>query len=324
VYRAENRNLNEPLTWTVGQDVPEVSPTSHTPSSENPEFNIPHELLCPISTDLVEDPVTTMDGFTYERKNIERWFQTHETSPCTNLVLSSLDRTPNYGLKQQIANWINAKDVISRHASTGNRFNALFQSPLSTSNAALPSSITMKDLYEIVFRTTKGLYKSFVLHHRNTLLISSAERAEAYIESSSPIVIIPLDSGTALSTGSHEGLCLIKVYRGGDKEKVALSYWEPKTCTKTMVSVLFRYYRQAFHKDPSCIVKPQVVWSDMKHTGDSQYSGSRWQHWDLLSLLFNNKHATGKLDTEPVYRDVSTEVGVPSTESRTMVSKFSC
>ena len=41
----------------------------------------PDSLICPISGELFYDPVIAMDGFVYERLEIEKWFQEHNTSP---------------------------------------------------------------------------------------------------------------------------------------------------------------------------------------------------------------------------------------------------
>ena len=39
--------------------------------------------VCPITGQKMVDPVVAMDGFTYERYAIERWFRDHNTSPMT-------------------------------------------------------------------------------------------------------------------------------------------------------------------------------------------------------------------------------------------------
>lgn len=46
------------------------------------------DFFCPISCELLKDPVLTSNGQTYERSVIEEWFkQGHNTDPKTNLVL---------------------------------------------------------------------------------------------------------------------------------------------------------------------------------------------------------------------------------------------
>ena len=72
-YRAENAvSLPEPQVWRPGAAAPTVAGQRLT-TYTGPTFEIPADLLCPISNELMEDPVMTVDNFTYERKNIERW-----------------------------------------------------------------------------------------------------------------------------------------------------------------------------------------------------------------------------------------------------------
>lgn len=66
----------------------------------------PEELRCPISLQLMYDPVIIDSGQTYERICIERWFSDgHKICPKTQLKLSHLSLTPNYSVKGLIANW---------------------------------------------------------------------------------------------------------------------------------------------------------------------------------------------------------------------------
>jgi hypothetical protein len=59
---------------------------------------------CPISDTTMRHPVTTCDGFTYDRENIERWFALgNRTSPMTGLVLPTLELTPNRAVEALIA-----------------------------------------------------------------------------------------------------------------------------------------------------------------------------------------------------------------------------
>jgi hypothetical protein len=59
---------------------------------------------CPISDTTMRHPVTTCDGFTYDRENIERWFALgNRTSPMTGLVLPTLELTPNRTVEALIA-----------------------------------------------------------------------------------------------------------------------------------------------------------------------------------------------------------------------------
>jgi len=63
------------------------------------------EYLCPISQEVMVDPVTTSDGFTYDRANIERWLREHDTSPVTNQRVGNKTLVPNTSLRILIAEW---------------------------------------------------------------------------------------------------------------------------------------------------------------------------------------------------------------------------
>jgi Mg-chelatase subunit ChlD len=69
---------------------------------------IPNEFLCPISYDLMTDPVICEDGQTYDRVSIEAWLKTHNTSPMTNQRINAANLKPNYALKSLIANHLAA------------------------------------------------------------------------------------------------------------------------------------------------------------------------------------------------------------------------
>jgi len=67
---------------------------------------LPEELRCPISLQLMIDPVIIASGQTYERVCIEKWFRDgHTTCPKTQQKLSHLSLTPNYCVKGLVASW---------------------------------------------------------------------------------------------------------------------------------------------------------------------------------------------------------------------------
>ncbi|KAJ9709796.1 hypothetical protein PVL29_001315 [Vitis rotundifolia] len=72
----------------------------------------PEELRCPISLQLMYDPVIISSGQTYERICIEKWFSDgHNTCPKTQQQLSHLCLTPNYCVKGLIASWCEQNGV---------------------------------------------------------------------------------------------------------------------------------------------------------------------------------------------------------------------
>ena len=63
---------------------------------------VPNEFECPILFEMMRDPVSAADGFSYERSAIESWLRTHDTSPKTNATLAHKNLIPNLTLKALI------------------------------------------------------------------------------------------------------------------------------------------------------------------------------------------------------------------------------
>jgi ankyrin repeat protein len=61
-----------------------------------------YDLRCPISMELMWDPVTTADGFTYERHAITEWLRHSSKSPKTNLSLVHTRLSPNTELQSRV------------------------------------------------------------------------------------------------------------------------------------------------------------------------------------------------------------------------------
>lgn len=60
------------------------------------------DLTCPISLALYEQAVCTVDGLTYERREIENWLQLKNTSPRTGLVLANSILTANRSMASKV------------------------------------------------------------------------------------------------------------------------------------------------------------------------------------------------------------------------------
>ncbi|KAK6776555.1 hypothetical protein RDI58_027556 [Solanum bulbocastanum] len=82
------------------------------------EIDIPSYFLCPISMEVMRDPVTISTGITYDRQNIEKWLFSckHTTCPVTNQDLKFKDLTPNHNLRRLIQSWcmLNSSNGIQR------------------------------------------------------------------------------------------------------------------------------------------------------------------------------------------------------------------
>ncbi|KAK9106739.1 hypothetical protein Syun_022750 [Stephania yunnanensis] len=83
----------------------------HVRGNENVELSIPAHFRCPISLDLMKDPVTLSTGITYDRESIEAWIDAgNRTCPVTNQLLRSSstgqdELIPNHTIRRMIQDW---------------------------------------------------------------------------------------------------------------------------------------------------------------------------------------------------------------------------
>ncbi|KAK4750561.1 hypothetical protein SAY87_004043 [Trapa incisa] len=91
----------------------EVTDLLDDPSAPNgkmidklPSLVIPHEFLCPITLEIMIDPVIVASGQTYERESIQKWLDSNNrTCPKTRQPLVHLSLAPNFALKNLITQW---------------------------------------------------------------------------------------------------------------------------------------------------------------------------------------------------------------------------
>ena len=84
---------------------PEPAPTTVAP---------PGEYTCPISCELMVDPVCTATGQTYERECIVRWLRAKQTDPISNAKLPNKKLVPNISLRGLILQWREAHPEFTR------------------------------------------------------------------------------------------------------------------------------------------------------------------------------------------------------------------
>lgn len=73
---------------------------------------VPEHFLCPISSQLMRDPVILATGETYDRAFIQAWLQAgNRTCPKTKQVLPHLILTPNYLVQSMIEQWCESRGL---------------------------------------------------------------------------------------------------------------------------------------------------------------------------------------------------------------------
>eukprot|EP01065_Artemidia_motanka_P017560 TRINITY_DN2100_c0_g1_i1.p1 TRINITY_DN2100_c0_g1~~TRINITY_DN2100_c0_g1_i1.p1 ORF type:complete len:391 (+),score=112.68 TRINITY_DN2100_c0_g1_i1:112-1173(+) len=81
------------------------SPTSslRPPTHLADAATLPAEYKCPITMEVMTDPVVAQDGHTYERSALQRWFALRgPRSPVTGQVMAGTGLVPNHSIRSQI------------------------------------------------------------------------------------------------------------------------------------------------------------------------------------------------------------------------------
>ena len=84
----------------------------------NEEIEIPPFFICPISLEIMKDPVIVSTGITYDRDSIEKWLFSAKKNSCpvTKQDITDADLTPNHTLRRLIQSWctLNASHGVER------------------------------------------------------------------------------------------------------------------------------------------------------------------------------------------------------------------
>lgn len=76
---------------------------------------VPSSFQCPITQEIMQHPVFTVDGQVYERSAIEQWFRRgNRTSPMTGTTLTSLQLTLDLPLKRAIEEYMTQRPEMER------------------------------------------------------------------------------------------------------------------------------------------------------------------------------------------------------------------
>lgn len=100
----------------------ESSATKISDDTKSEPLTIPDDFLCPISLELMRDPVIVATGQTYERSYIQRWIDCgNATCPKTQQKLENFTLTPNYVLRSLITQWCTLHKIEQPTGSANGR-----------------------------------------------------------------------------------------------------------------------------------------------------------------------------------------------------------
>jgi hypothetical protein len=66
---------------------------------------MPEEFICPLTLDIMKEPIMTRWGHNYEREALMKWMERHDDCPLTRNALTLQDIIVNRALKQKIEQW---------------------------------------------------------------------------------------------------------------------------------------------------------------------------------------------------------------------------
>ncbi|KAK9289424.1 hypothetical protein L1049_007579 [Liquidambar formosana] len=101
----------------------------------------PVDFRCPITLDLMRDPVVVATGQTYDRSSINLWIESgHNTCPKTGQTLAHTDLIPNLALKNLIALWCREQKIPFETTGTKQKINGVM--PNKTALEATKMTVT--------------------------------------------------------------------------------------------------------------------------------------------------------------------------------------
>ncbi|KAJ4967550.1 hypothetical protein NE237_019399 [Protea cynaroides] len=174
---------------------------------------IPYHFRCPISLELMRDPVTVCTGQTYDRSSIESWVATGNTTcPVTRAPLSDFTVIPNHTLRRLIQDWCvaNRSFGVERIPTPKQPANPALVRNLLTqaSSDSVPLHSRRSALRRLRgFARDSDKNRSIIAAHnaRNLLLslVFSNESDDLTHESLALLVMFPLDESECESVASQ-------------------------------------------------------------------------------------------------------------------------
>ncbi|GMI64474.1 hypothetical protein like AT5G01830 [Hibiscus trionum] len=90
------------------------------------DLTIPADFRCPISLELMRDPVIVATGQTYDRESINHWIESgHSTCPKTGQTLTHNNLIPNRALRNLIALWCREQGIPFETVGSNVKFNGV-------------------------------------------------------------------------------------------------------------------------------------------------------------------------------------------------------
>ncbi len=99
-------NFEEYTQGETNQWAQETSATVSSPPASETDRTVPAAFLCPLTLDIMREPVMDRNGHTYEKRAILEWLERgNEACPLTRNRMRMSDLVPNSSLQRRIQDW---------------------------------------------------------------------------------------------------------------------------------------------------------------------------------------------------------------------------
>lgn len=323
IFRASSQHSIEPWKWSIADPISRRGRTEVMPPLPGDLTEIPVDIRCPISYEVLQDPVIAADTHTYSLQAITKWFRIRRSSPLTGLLLSSTELAPDHVRADQASSWILGEDLLDapgtrpdgtiasppfkrRRTSTSDVINITMSSQADTFTRVVPVSMCLADLYALAFRGMRGRHTLFQLYLHEIALGASCERisTRGIPQGATVQIRVPNIGNLPDISGRNvhdDRLCLVKVYRS--YENMDFAYWTQKTTDCTLATIIVKYWRHLLQTKPYAKFGELRVWAGMVQCGDGWCNGGTVGKSDQhLRDFLTAQYAFGTLKNEPVYK----------------------
>eukprot|EP00249_Psilotum_nudum_P014370 c24786_g1_i1 orf=184-1485(+) len=190
---------------------------------EDEEVAVPQSFICPISLDVMEDPVTVSTGHTYNRESIQKWFnEGHSNCPLTMQHLQDKILIPNHMLHAIMHNWFSNRIKTWRSSSD------LLVMPVKELPPILQATILLSELRKEGLSVKVGVlekFRSLAQENANirtsiidagavplltSLLVATADgREEQFFASIGTLAVLPLSQEVKRQIGRSKVLQIL-------------------------------------------------------------------------------------------------------------------
>ncbi|CAK8572923.1 unnamed protein product [Lathyrus sativus] len=276
----------------------------------------PKDFVCPITGQIFSDPVTLETGQTYERKAIQEWLGTGNTTcPITRQPLSAniLPKT-NYVLKRLIVSWKEQNPELAQEFSTSNTPRGSSCSPSAKDIAMISATQRTTDSpsqknKEDYIRQRNNRFMRVAVSASPTSVLSQAA-VETIINSLTPYI-------TSLCTSENLQECeeaiteIARLWKDSKTDPQIHSYLSKPTVISGLVEILSASLNREVLRR-SIYILSELIFAD-ESVGETLNSVD--SDFDCLATLLKNGLAEAALliyQLRPVFAQLSEHELIPS------------